>query len=300
MSWNRDVTRLLFVVVMSTSLSYAQEISGLLPDSIGGMTKSDPARIYAGDELYRLIDGGADIFKEYGFDRVAVQRYSDSVDNYIDVELYEMNDSSSAYGVFSMVTYTTGEKIEDFPCEAYAGEGFILIWKGKYYASLTASGPSGERELAGAARKISRAIPSAGTPPLIALLTPAAANSNPGFKLAYIKGSLALFNLSRMEFGRNFRVGYGVFLSSPVATGIVIAYDTDDDAIDNRGLLEEHLMEEARSESVYRNRDSSMCRLGGKYLKSLRAGKHLILLMSEDRVELERVSNEIESVLRAG
>ncbi|RPI04869.1 MAG: hypothetical protein EHM64_08550, partial [Ignavibacteriae bacterium] len=93
-------TALLCSLLLSSMLT-AQHSSPTLPDSIGGWTRSDPVTIYSGTDLFKLIDGGADIFLEYGFKKVVVQRYSDRNENSIDIEIYEMEDSSSAYGIFS-------------------------------------------------------------------------------------------------------------------------------------------------------------------------------------------------------
>lgn len=288
---------MLFMLI--ASVTSAQDISRLLPDSIDGCVKSDSTKIYAGDELYELIDGGADIFREYGFNRVVVQRYSDVHDNHIDIELYEMKDSSSAYGIFSMVTYTTGERIGDFPGDAYAGDGFLLFWRGRYYASLTASDPSAESRLAGAANEISGRIPSSDEPPLVSMFRQLTANGHPKFKLAYVRGSLGIFNLSKMEFGSDFKFGEGIYLSSPATSGFVFAYDTEYEAGNSRDLLEGHLSKEVHGGSIYLTQDSSLCTFGEKYLKSIRIGKHVVVLVSEKRVELERVSDEMRAVLRA-
>ena len=60
----RKLFMLFFII---SPVLFSQDIFYLLPDSVGNWVKSDSAALYVGEGLYTLIDGGADIFNEYGW-----------------------------------------------------------------------------------------------------------------------------------------------------------------------------------------------------------------------------------------
>lgn len=290
--------RLAFLLLVVASISYAQGTTGLLPDSVGEYAKSDSARIYTGDGLYNLIDGGADIFREYGFDRVAVQRYSDTRDNYVDVELYEMKDSSSAYGIFSLITSSTGKRVAGFSFDAYSGDGFLLLWKGKYYASLTASGPSDDSVIVRAAVEMTRRIPESGRPPLVTIFDRMRFTGSNDLKVAYIKGGLGLYNVSRISFGGNLNFRAGVCLFTNGIRSIVLAFNSDDDCSRNYSLLVSHMKNAGEWILVQSAQDSGLYEGNGKYLKLVRIGDLVLLSTGEDDAALEKVLRRIHTILK--
>lgn len=286
--------------MLASSVSYAQKISDLLPGSIGDYTRSDSARMYSGDELYNLIDGGADIFKEYGFHRVVAQRYSDIRDNYIDVELYEMKDSCSAYGVFSLITRNTGRRVVDFPGEAYVGDGFLLLWNGKYYASLTMSDPSGDSGLVVGTREMARRIPGSGKPRLVSVFDRMRSKESHSMKVAYIKGSLGFYNLSTISFGDDLKFREGVWLSTNGVRSFVLAYDSEHQCRDEYFVSINHVKSSTDWKPVKPGRDSCLFEGQGGYLRILRLGDYLLVSTSKDRAILEEMTEQISKVLIRG
>jgi hypothetical protein len=71
-----------------------------LPDSLGDWSAADPQETFVGDELFLYINGGADIYHEYGFRQVTVRDYLRR-DDRIAVEVYEMG--GDAFGIFSIL-----------------------------------------------------------------------------------------------------------------------------------------------------------------------------------------------------
>jgi hypothetical protein len=68
-----------------------------------GWTSQEPARVAVGDGLFELIDGGAELYHEYGFNRAVSWSIGSRSGGSIQVELYEMNDAAAAYGVWSLM-----------------------------------------------------------------------------------------------------------------------------------------------------------------------------------------------------
>ena len=86
-----------------------------LPATVAGWTRADSVGVYAGKNLFLLIDGGADLFYEYGFVRAFSSEYSRSPDTSATVELYEMESPVAAYGLFTSFTAGTGKPVAR-PC----------------------------------------------------------------------------------------------------------------------------------------------------------------------------------------
>jgi hypothetical protein len=74
---------------------------GLLPadGAVAGCTRAGAPEVYPGAELYGLIDGGAELFLELGFERATVQAYAFAGQE-ISLEVYRMKDPAAALGVY--------------------------------------------------------------------------------------------------------------------------------------------------------------------------------------------------------
>lgn len=59
------------------------------------------ASYFGGDALWGIIDGGADIYLEYGFDKLLLQEVEWKKVNFR-VEFYRMVDATAAYGIYSV------------------------------------------------------------------------------------------------------------------------------------------------------------------------------------------------------
>jgi hypothetical protein len=92
----------------------------------------DPVRYYTRDNLYEYIDGGAERYLGYSFDRAAVGRAYAENETY-DIELYHLGKSADAYGIWS--TDAAGEDVKIGQGSVYAG-GLLQLWRGNYYARI--------------------------------------------------------------------------------------------------------------------------------------------------------------------
>lgn len=77
--------------------------TALMPadNAVPGWKRSGPSRVFTGADLYGYIDGGAELFREFGFDRLTLQRFQ-SGGGEVDVEIYRMTDPAAATGVYLM------------------------------------------------------------------------------------------------------------------------------------------------------------------------------------------------------
>ncbi|OGU63547.1 MAG: hypothetical protein A2499_10280 [Stygiobacter sp. RIFOXYC12_FULL_38_8] len=76
-------------------------------DITGG--KISRASYFGGEALWGIIDGGADIYLEYGFDKLLLQEISWKQTNFR-IEFYRMINPTSAYGIFSVSHLKCGKR----------------------------------------------------------------------------------------------------------------------------------------------------------------------------------------------
>ena len=288
--------RLALLITFVSSVSCAQDIPNLLPDSVGAWTRSDSARTYVGDQLFGLIDGGADIFNEYGFKKAVAQRYSDPAHDYIDVEVYEMKDSSSAYGIFSLFTFNTGRRT-CFPSEAFAGDGFFLFRKGNYYVSLTGPSSSKDSPLVKIAKEIDGRIRGSGKPLLPSMFDHRTPGDNYETKIAYLKGNLGLYDLTTISFGNDFKVEEGICLDADSTRSFVFPYANEDTCRKSYASVTESLKNGGQWSLVYADRDSSIFTRRPLNLKCVCFKNHMVISTSEHEADLENELRDIKKIL---
>ena len=72
----------------------------MLPDRFGaGWAPLGPEKVFTGKDLFNRIDGAAELFLEMGFRRLVAQRYGRG-EVAIDLEVYEMENSTAALGLY--------------------------------------------------------------------------------------------------------------------------------------------------------------------------------------------------------
>jgi hypothetical protein len=99
---------------------------------------------YEGQGLYGYIDGGAELYLEYGFQKLVVQ---DVVvkSGHVTVEVYRMKSPLAAFGVFSISRYrcTPVDSIGEWSCQARHQLQFVL---GEYYIRVVNATGSAEAQ----------------------------------------------------------------------------------------------------------------------------------------------------------
>jgi hypothetical protein len=121
------------------------DISSYLPgpDKLGAWHQVDSARIFIGEDLYTPIDGGADIYFEYGFKQVLAAEFRNNLESSIKLELYEMSGDSAAFGIFSLTSSSYGKKIQ-MGNEGVFNDYYLMFWKNSFLVYLTASDTASE------------------------------------------------------------------------------------------------------------------------------------------------------------
>jgi hypothetical protein len=162
------------MVTLPGGLSMGKGTSDLalfLPDTLQGWKVTGEDARYSRDTLYDYIDGGAELYLSYGFKGVINRTYVKPNQPDMVVDIFDMDTSQNAYGVFShsMETVET-----TFGQGSQASEGLVLFWKGQYCISIMAypETPESKKALFDLAKKIDGAIAEEGPLPALLNLLP--------------------------------------------------------------------------------------------------------------------------------
>jgi hypothetical protein len=115
----------------------------LLPrdSDVKGLACAGPVQHFSDKQLIEYINGGAELYFAYGFMEMAGCRYRLSDGANVTVEIYEMDRSENAYGVYSL---DTDGSHPDVGQEAAYASGLLKFWKGKFFVRILAEGDSAE------------------------------------------------------------------------------------------------------------------------------------------------------------
>lgn len=163
----------------------------LLPadGEVPGWKVAEPDRVYTGPELYELIDGGAEILYEHGFERVTVRRYAAGGDE-VGLELYTMKDPAAALGLY-LSRCGRETPFEGFAERHTAGRHELLLVRHRFYAVVENLSGRAERAvvLVDFARALASRLP---VPVPVAELDPLPAEGRVPGSERLLRGPLAL------------------------------------------------------------------------------------------------------------
>jgi hypothetical protein len=172
--------------------------SVLLPaaSEIQPWSARDQGRQYRDQELFDYMDGGADIYLEFGFARVLVQEYVLGP-HVIELEIYQMRDAAAAFGMYSIKKGSGGKQLE-IGREGLLSDSYLNFWKGTFLVTLVGM-DSSEETLSGL-KTIALAVspklsPDGMPPPLLSLLIP---ENRIESSLRYFRGDLGFRNIQKI------------------------------------------------------------------------------------------------------
>lgn len=89
---------------------------------------------YAGGELYGYMNGGSELYREYGFENLQVQEFTLN-NRQLKLEIYRMSDDTAAYGIFSVMA---GAQIALPQISPYSSASpyQLVFCKGPWYISI--------------------------------------------------------------------------------------------------------------------------------------------------------------------
>ena len=144
-----------------------EEILKLIPEPPpAGAVAQAAASFYDPDNLYRYMDGGADIFVLYGMRTLLHQEFrAKAVD--VTVDIFDMGSSDTAFGMYA-AERSPNYRFVKIGAEGYKDEGVLNFLEDRYYVKLAGFGAGADTVLDAFAQSISARIGA--TPALPALL----------------------------------------------------------------------------------------------------------------------------------
>jgi len=162
------------------------------PPAINGWTWDKEDRIFDRETLYNHIDGAAEVYLSYNFQKALVRRYTKPGHPDIVAEIYRMGSSFDAFGIFSL---------EQQDPEAGIGQGsefggsLLRFWKGNTFVAILGEGEGKDLEAAllELGRKLAEGIKKTGALPEALKFLP---DNLPGFnsrdKLCFLRSHILL------------------------------------------------------------------------------------------------------------
>ncbi|GEM_PF-3019780 len=137
------------LVCLLVTLPGCSSDSSLLPsgEDLGSFADVGDPESYGSATLYTYMNGGAEVFLEYGFVALSIRRYSRGSDQLI-AELFEMRDPSAAASLYSYLRRTNAETEIRPGCRASVTPSEVLLAKGRYYLACRNEDPLATRGVA--------------------------------------------------------------------------------------------------------------------------------------------------------
>ncbi len=239
---------------------------------------------YAGEDLFLYIDGGAEIYREYGFAEVLIQDYKGPEGKRLSLEIFRMTSPEAAFGM-----YTFKRSPKGTPVEAGAGgqieDYYLNLWKGRFLVTITGQdeGPATRRGLLELARAVAEKIPGPSSPAPLVNRLPQSALIKAGVR--YFKGYLGFMNVYPSMGAKAFVFEEGVRADySSGASLFILEYSSEESLRRGFAGIEKSLRDDPGSSGFLAGRGLSFQVIDDKgKLLSLQADGQFLLLCVEDR-----------------
>lgn len=280
-----NITILLSAILVFPHLMMTTQatLADVMPKSgeIQGWARHRSMQHFAGEDLYEYIDGGAEIYHEYGFVQVLVQDYINDEEKSVSVEVFEMKSPESAYGMYTFKTDAKGKRVP-VGNDAQLADYYMNFWKGSYLVTLTGFDETeGTRHgLLDIAAKVSSKMASGGAKPQIASFFPEGDLTDQSLK--YFKGYLGLRS-SHPLFSLNI-TGYEEGIKGDYAGGF--------------SLFLFRFKDEQGSRRVCQSMEGQEDRRGRRFFVAVQ-GKYLLLVLGEvDSVRAAQVFDDASKKIK--
>jgi hypothetical protein len=299
----RIIPFLVFIITHCSNKPPAQEeFSSYLPDqsALKGWRPLYEPQMVEGEDLYMLIDGGAEIYYEYGFKRAFTQSYEDRDGRSINLEIYEMNNPVSAHGAY---TFKTGEKGERIAVgnEALLEDYYLNFWKGNCVVTLIGFDTDDKtREgLMTIAEAVDSRIKDVGQKsPLVDILIEENLEKT---GVTYLRGNLGLFNRYEFDTENIFGLKEGVIGNYGDFQVFIFRYDDENESLRCFENARNRLKTNPRfTDFTARDDAFSIVDSREKHIIVEPYGRYILIVMSKKgsdaRTTLDRVKDRIKNI----
>lgn len=115
-----------------------RDINSVLPEraDLKGWALDGQAQSARGDDLFRLINGGADVFLKIGFQQAVIATYKQAALT-INLEIFEMKDEAAATRIYREKVPAGRGIPESIGQESSHEEYYLIFRKGRFLVTLT-------------------------------------------------------------------------------------------------------------------------------------------------------------------
>jgi len=164
---HKCVPPLLIALLLAACGGKPNSLAGVFPgaDAFPDWTPAGEVQVFDGENLYDLVNGQAEAFFAYGFERVAVRRYESARGATLHVEVWQLATPADAYGLFTTSIVGTPAAIGN-DGDADPGRR-ISFWQDRYHVDMYAHQQLPGADLQILAQAVSARLPSGGKRPAL-------------------------------------------------------------------------------------------------------------------------------------
>lgn len=145
------------------------QIDEILPRYLEGWSVVGEDKVYNRSTIFDYMNGAGEIYLAYDFQQLIVREYTKELSGSVLVEVYQMNSSEDAYGIFTHDT--EGEDVNIGQGGVY-GLGLLRFWKGHIFSRIFAEKENDDTRsfIYMVASKIADSVSEGNIPPLVSCL----------------------------------------------------------------------------------------------------------------------------------
>lgn len=146
------------VISLFLGLTFTVGAANFEPPEIPGWEQDGKMKVFNDDNLFDHINGAAEFYHSYNFQKLWVVRYSKG-DAEIALEVYDHGNAKNAFGIYSMERPPEA-KVRDIGTQGYYEEAILNFVTGQYYVKMNSyrEPDAGANVLLSTARKVSNML----------------------------------------------------------------------------------------------------------------------------------------------
>lgn len=276
------------------------DLSAFLPANgeVAGWIRSESPQTYRGNDLYLMINGGAEIYHEYGFLNVLGAEYVDGRGRPISLEIYKMKDPVAAYGIYTFKVAYDGKALaigQESLLEGY----YLNFWKGDIQVTVAGWDADDEtvKGVVALAKAVDRRLEQTGKRPELSnlLLSEPLAFSQP----RYIRGPLGVMNYSIFGMDNIFRVREGMIGNLDNCRTMVFLYESEDESAEVYKYATARISESSRfNNGVEHGNHYSMSDHKQRFVMIQQKGQYIAIVIGQDQERVKEVSGQLVEKLK--
>ena len=210
-------------------LQAQESIYDILPDTnCPDIEVYGEPELYVGDDLFNLINGGAELYHEFGFVDVLAAEITAPGANRLKVEIYDMGSPEAAWGIYSMTATRNARQIY-LGVAGRQGEGFAQFIKGDYMVYIYYDHVE-DAELQYVGGCLSGNIEFSYASPV--LMEIVEAEEEDAAKVLYFKGNLGMSNAYNFHYKDVFGYKEGAAAIYPDMKVVLLDYENEAECIE--------------------------------------------------------------------